>query len=139
MMTSVSPVDWKIELHRVGDIAVVRDREPAFAQLGKQRLDVAQCGLTRGRVADMADRGAASEFADDVVFVEVAGDMTHRAMRMEMPAVEAGDACGFLAAVLERVKAERDEAGGIVGAPDAEHAAFLAQLVVIERMSGQHA
>ena len=76
--------------------------------------------------------------ADDVVAVEIAGDVTHRPMRMEMPAVEARDPGGFLAAVLKRVKAERNEARRIVGAPDAEHAAFLAELVIIERIGRQH-
>ena len=75
-MTSVSLVDWKIEprrlsvapqLHRVGDIAVVRDREAAVGELGEQGLDVAQRGLAGRRIADMADRGAAGELADDLV------------------------------------------------------------------------
>jgi hypothetical protein len=66
MITSVSLVDWKIEprrlsvaaqLHRVRDVAVVRDREAARGKLGEQRLDVAQRGLAGGRIADMADRG----------------------------------------------------------------------------------
>ena len=44
-MTSVSLVDWKIEprrlsvraqLHRVGEIAVMRDREAALGKLGEQ-------------------------------------------------------------------------------------------------------
>ena len=116
----------------------MRDREAALAELGEQRLDVAQRGLARGRIADMADRGAAGELADDVVAVEIAGDMAHRPVRMEMLAVEAGDARGFLAAVLQRVEPERDEARRIVGAPDAEDAALLAQLVVIERIGRQH-
>ena len=64
--------------------------------------------------------------------------MAHRAVRMEMLAVEAGDAGGFLAAVLQRVEAERDEARRIVGAPDAENAALFAQLVVVEWIGRQH-
>ena len=44
----------------------------------------------------------------------------------------------FLAAVLERVEPERDQAGGAVGAPDAEDSAFFAQLVVVERIGRQH-
>ena len=83
-------------------------------------------------------RASPGERADDVVAVEIAGDMAHRAVRVEMLAVEAGDAGGFLAAVLERVEAERDEARGVVGAPDAEDAALLAQLVVVERIGRQH-
>ena len=61
-----------------------------------------------------------------------------RAMAVEVCAVEAGDAGRFLAAMLERVQAERDDRRGGVGAPDAEHAAFLAQLVVVEGMGGEH-
>ena len=114
------------------------DREAAVGKLGEQGLDVAQRGLAGGRIADMADRGAPGELADDVVAVEIAGDMAHRAVGMEMLAVEAGDPGRFLAAMLERVEAERDEARGIVGAPDAENAAFLAQFVVIERIGRQH-
>ena len=53
-------------------------------------------------------------------------------------AVEAGDAGRFLAAMLERVQAERGDRRGAVGAPDAEHAAFLAQLVVVEGIGGEH-
>jgi hypothetical protein len=49
-----------------------------------------------------------------------------------MRAVIAGHAGGFLAAVLQRVKAERDEARGIVGTPDAEDPAFFVQRVPIK-------
>ena len=64
--------------------------------------------------------------------------MAGRPVRLEVGAVEAGDAGRFLAAVLERVQAERDEARGVVGTPNAENPAFLAQLVVIERIGRQH-
>ena len=57
---------------------------------------------------------------------------------MEMLAVEGGDPRRFLAAMLQRVEAERDEARRIVGTPDAENAALLAQLVVFEWIGRQH-
>ena len=116
----------------------MRDREAALGEFGEQRLDVAKRSLARRRIANVADRRAAGEFAHDVVAVEVAGDMAHRAVRMEMLAVEARDARGFLAAMLQRVQAERDEARRIVGTPDAENAALFAQLVVVERIGRQH-
>ena len=53
-------------------------------------------------------------------------------------AIEADDAGRFLPAMLQGVEAECDEAGGIFGAPNSEHAAFLAELVVVEGMGGQH-
>ena len=86
----------------------------------------------------MADGRTAGEAADDLVAVEIPGDMAHRPMRVEMLAVEADDAGGFLSAVLERVEAQRDEARSGVGAPDAEHPALLAELVVIEWIGRQH-
>ena len=49
---------------------------------------------------------------------------------MEVLAVEGDDAGGFLAAVLQRVQAERGDGGGVGHVPDAEHAAFLVELVV---------
>jgi hypothetical protein len=57
---------------------------------------------------------------------------------MEVRAVEAADAGCFLAAVLQGVKAERNEAGGVVGTPDAEDAALFAKLVVVEWIGRQH-
>ena len=86
----------------------------------------------------MSRPGASREPADDIVAVEIAGDVAHRPVRVEMLAVESRNARGFLPAMLQRMKAERDETGRIIGAPDAEHAAFLAQLVVVERIGGQH-
>ena len=55
--------------------------------------------------------------------------MAHRAVGVEIVAVEAGDAGRFLPAMLERVQAERGQRGGAIGAVDAEDAAFLVQMV----------
>src|SRR5436305_10966657 len=86
----------------------------------------------------MADRGAAGELADNVVAVEIASDVAHRSVRVEMLAVEARDAGAFLAAVLEGVEAKRNEAGSVVDAPNAENPALLAQLIVFEGIGRQH-
>ena len=146
-MTSVSLVDWKIEPRRISAARSVMalDRlplwataKPPSARSANKRLDVAQRGLAGGRIADMADGDLARQLADDVVAVEIAGDMAHGAMGMIIGAVEGDDTGGFLAAMLERVEAERDEAGGAFGAPDSENAALLAELVVIERIGRQH-
>ncbi len=114
------------------------DREAARGELGEERLDVAKRRLSGGRIADMADCGVAGELADDVVAVEIAGDVAHRAMRVKGAPVPGGQAGRFLAAMLKRVEAQCDDGRGGLGAPDAEDAAFLAQFVVIERIGGQH-
>ena len=48
-----------------------------------------------------------------------------------MPSKE-HDAGGFLAAMLQRVQAERRDGGGVRMAEDAEHAAFLVQAVLVQ-------
>ncbi len=126
------------QLHRVGQIAVVGNGEAALGELGEQRLDVAQRGLAGGRIAHVADGAAAGELTDDIVAIEVARDMAHRPVRMEMLAVETGHAGGFLAPVLQRVQPQGNEACRIAGTPDAENAALLAQLVVVKRIGRQH-
>src|SRR6476661_5223422 len=86
----------------------------------------------------MADRRPAGQAAHNLVPVEIAGDMTHRPVRVKMVPVKSGDAGAFLPAVLKRVQPERDEARRILPAPDAEDAALLAQLVVLERIGREH-
>ena len=79
----------------------------------------------------MTDTRAAEQLAHDIVFVEIAGDVAHRPVRMEMRAVIAGDARRFLAAMLEGIEPERDEACGIVGTPDAEIPALFVQRIPV--------
>src|SRR3546814_16441765 len=86
----------------------------------------------------MADGGLAGEAADDVVPVEIAGDMALRPVAVEDAAVPTGDARRFLAAMLEGMQPERRHGGGRLCAPDTEYAAFLAELVIVERMGSQH-
>ena len=80
----------------------------------------------------------AGQRADHVVAVEIARHMPHRAVDVELAPVPARDAASLLPAMLERVEAERDQRRGPVRARYAEHAALLAQMIVLERMGGQH-
>ena len=108
------------KLERVRQIAVVRDSKAAAGKFGEQWLDIPQRRLAGGRVAHVADPAASGELAHDILAIEVSGDVAHRPVRVKMLAVEGGDPGRFLAAVLERVKAKRNQAGGAVGTPDAE-------------------
>ena len=133
-----APDELATQLHRVGDIAVVRDGEAAGRQVGIERLNVAQRGFARGRIADMAAGDVAGQAADHVVTVEIARDVTHGAVGVEQRAVEAGDPRRFLSAMLERMQAERGQRGRAVGAGHTENAAFLAEFVIVEGVGGQH-
>jgi hypothetical protein len=60
--------------------------------------------------------------------------MPHVALGVEALAIEAGDAAGFLPAVLQGVQAHGREAGRLWGVEDAENAALESGRVV-ERVS----
>ena len=79
----------------------------------------------------MADGGGAGQAVDHLAPGEGVADQAEAALGMEALAVEGDDAGGFLAAMLERVQAERGDGGGVGMAEDAEHAALLAQAVGI--------
>jgi hypothetical protein len=86
----------------------------------------------------MANGGLARQAGNDIIAVEIAGNVAHRPVGMERLAIETGDAGGFLTAVLQRMQAKRGKGGGAVSAPDGEDAALLAQPVIVEGVCGQH-
>jgi hypothetical protein len=110
----------------VGQVAVVADGEAAAFQFREQRLHVAQHRFASGRIAHMADGRGAGQAVDHFPPREGVAYQAEAALGMEALAVEADDAGGFLAAMLERVQAERGDGGGVGMAENAEHAAFLA-------------
>ena len=95
--------------HAVGEIAVVGDGETARAQLGEQRLDIAQDRLARRRIAHMADRRAAGQALDRRGAREMFADQTETAFGIESVTVEGDDAGRFLAAMLQGVQPERGD------------------------------
>src|SRR5664280_2614567 len=115
----------------VGQVAVVTDGEAAAFQFREQRLHVAQHRFARCRIAHVPDRRGAGQAVDHFPPRERVADQAEAAFGMETLAVETDDAGGFLAAMLERVQAERGDGGGVGMAENAEHAAFFAQPVGI--------
>ena len=125
----------------VGQVAVVGDGAAAHGELGEQRLDVADLGVALGaggRVADVADGERAGQRLHQRGGGEAVADVAEAAGRGEALGGAVGDdAGGLLAAMLQRVQAEGDEARGVLHADHAEDAALLAQLVVVERGEGR--
>ena len=105
------------------------DGEAAAFELGEQWLHVAQDGLAGGGVAHVADGGGAGQAVDHLAAVEVVADQAEPALGVEALAVEGDDAGRLLAAVLERVQAQRGDGSGVGMVEDAEDAALLAQPV----------
>jgi hypothetical protein len=121
----------------VGEVAVVGDGEASEVELGEQRLHVAQDGGAGGGVARMTHGHVAGEARHHRFIVEVLGDMAHAAVAVELTAVVGNDPGGFLAAVLERMQAERSVGGSVGIADDAENPTLLLQVIVIEGIGGE--
>ena len=124
--------EFAAQRQAVGQIAVMADREAAGLEFGEQRLDVAQHGLAGGRIAHMADGAVAGQALDRRALEKVIADQAQSALGVEARAVEADDAGGLLAAMLQGVQAERGDRGGVGMIENAENAAFLAQPVAVE-------
>jgi len=121
---------------RVGEVAVVRDGQPAEREVGIERLYVAQQHVAGRGVSIVADGGVAGQLLDRLLVAEIVGDVAQAAMRVEAGAVEADDPRRRLAAVLQRVQAERHVRRCVIVPVDPEHAALLVQLIVVERVGG---
>ncbi len=124
--------DLAAERQAVGEVAVVGNRDAAFMQLGKERLDVAQRHFACRRVARVADGHEARELRESCGVGVVIADETHALFGAELLAVEGDDTCSFLAAMLERMQAERRQRRGIRVPEDAEHAALFVQGIAID-------
>ncbi len=113
----------------VGEVAVVGEGQAAEVEIGEDRLDVA-VGRAAGRgVAVVADRRVALQRGDDRLLAEDVADQSGRAVIVEVAAVVGDDAGGFLAAVLQGMKAEGGVGGGIGSAVDAEQRTLFMKLV----------
>ena len=123
------------QLIGIGQIAVVADRQPAELEIGEQRLDVAHRHLAGRRIAHMADRRVPAQALDDLLRAEIVADLPHAAMGVELLAVIGDDAGRFLAAMLQRVQAERRQRRAVGMAVDAEDAAFFVQMIRIRNIA----
>ncbi len=122
---------------RVGQIAVVGDRDAAELELREQRLHIAQQRLAGRRVAAVPDRRVASELRYDVAVGENFADQTEAAMGMELPPVKGDDSSGLLSTMLQCMQAQRRMCGGVGMAVYAEDRAFFMQMVVAEGIGGR--
>ncbi len=129
------------QMQRVGDIAVVRDGKSAACQIGEQRLNIAQSGPAGGGITDMARCHHAGQLAEDRLVRKHLRNMADAASGIEFGAIPADNADGFLAAMLQSVKAKRHHRRGIFRSDHAKDAALLAQFVTVrveERMRKIH-
>ncbi len=120
-----------LEHVRVGEVAVVPEREAAEGEVREERLHVAETRSTRRGVPGMADGGMARQLADDRLAREVVADEARGPVAVELAPVEGDDAGRLLAPVLQRVQAQGGERRRLGVAVDREDPALLLGLVVV--------
>ena len=117
----------------------MRHREAAEFEIRVQRLNIAQHRVAGGGIAVMADGDAARQPVDHRLVAEIVPHRAQAAMGVEFVAVKGDDARRFLAAVLQGVQTQGGHGGGVGYVPDAEHAAFLVEgVVLVARVSVAH-
>ncbi len=68
--------------------------------------------------------------------VKGVADQADMAFDMELAAIVGNDAGGLLAAMLQRVQAKRDDGGCVLPAENAEHTAFVMEVII--GLGGKH-
>ena len=119
-----------VQLVCVGQVAVMCHGETAELEVREQRLHIAQNGLARGGVAVMPHRDPSGQRADDLRIAEIIANQPKPAVGVEPLAIVADDPGRLLAAMLQRMQAERGNRGGIRHVPDAEYATLIVEFVV---------
>src|SRR5260221_10627588 len=114
------------------------DRQPAELEIGEQRLNVALRHLARRRIAVMANGHVAGQAIDDLFRAEIVADQARTAVCVELAAVIGDDSGSLLAAVLQRMEAERGQRGCVGMAVDPENAAFLVETVRVAPAGRRH-
>ena len=128
---AAAPHELPPELIGIGQIAVMADRHSAEFEIAEKRLDVAFCHFAGRGIPDMADCGAALEALHHLFRGEIVGDETRAAMMVELGAVIADDAGGFLAAMLQGVQPQRGQCRRVGMAVDPENATFFVEMVSV--------
>src|SRR5438105_14985865 len=114
---------------RVGEVAVVAKGDFAFVAIDDDGLRVQQRLVAGRRIARVADGERPGKFCENARLKNLF-DSAHGAVEMEFRAVAGDDTGGFLAAMLEGIKAEVSEVRGFGMAGDAKHAAVVVNAVV---------
>src|SRR3569833_405966 len=119
------------ELDGVREIAVVRDRNLAFAAGDRKRLGIPQTGVACSRIACMADCQLARQLIENVGR-EDAADVAHLADAANSAAIANGNASALLTAMLERVESKIDEIRRFGMSVEREDSALLMELVEVK-------
>ncbi len=115
----------------IGKIAVVTERDLALVAVDQDGLRVQQRFVAGRGIPRVPDGQVAGKLRENAG-LENFFDFAHGTMELEFRAVARDDAGGFLAAMLESVKAEVNQIRGFGMAKNAEDATMVVEMVVCE-------
>ncbi len=107
----------------------MRYRNAAAGIIDHDRLDIFQVAAAGSRVANVTDGVAARQLVENRIPFKAIRYQTHTTVGMQVLTVAGDDTAAFLAAMLQRVKPEVGQVGGLRMAEDAEDSAFILKLV----------
>lgn len=118
---------------RIDDVPVVRHGEIARIVTEKERLHVLDAAASGRRVAHVADGHVAAQ-RSELLLVEDLGNQAVALDAAERAVVHGHDSGALLSAMLQCVEAVIGQRRGIGHPEDAEHAALLMQLAVLNQL-----
>ena len=121
----------------VGQVAVVRHREPAELEIGIQRLDIAQNGFAGRRIAVVPDGIAPRQPRHRARVAERVAHQSQRSVRPEAAVVVTDNAGRFLAAMLQAMQCQSGHHRRVGHVPYSEDAALLMERIVVGAISGE--
>ena len=113
---------------RVGEVAVVRQRNGTPPAVYQDRLCICKLAFTRRRITDMPNGRVTGQLLE-MRFAENVRHMPHFLAEMEFPSVRAHDAGRFLAPVLQSVQSQVGQPRRLRMRHDRENATLLFQLI----------
>src|SRR6185437_10302990 len=117
------------KLKRIGQIAIVCERQFALVAITRQRLRVAQRGVACRGITRVANGCEPGQPADNIWSEHLLHE-SHTPFDAELHPIASSDSGGFLAAMLKRIESEIGQFRRFFRAEDAEHATLFVKMVV---------
>src|SRR5262249_16087642 len=115
-------------LGRVGQVAIVTERDLAKTAFDQERLRFVNADFPRGRITHVADGRAPGQLRQELLLEDVV-DMSRSGFGGQPRAIGCDYSGGLLAAVLQRIKTEVGQARRFLVAKNAEDTAFFSKFV----------
>ncbi len=117
------------KLSRVGQIAIMRDRNLPPGAIHGQRLGIAQMGRAGRGITSVADGHGAWQLVQEISFKNLR-NQPHSFVRAELLPIACNNTGAFLASMLQRVETVVRQLSGVWMTKNAEHATIMLGIIL---------